>query len=101
MHSFWLAQVSQSLLNKMLDQLRDGGSTITLLTQDDPLCQIYARSVPAAESIYHVEGSGIIATVAYDPNNQRALVVILSKPFLAPVSYIESEVRKSLRAARG
>jgi len=84
MHSFWLAQVSQPLLNKMLEQLHAGGSVIT-----------------READTYTVEGSGITAQINYEPTNQRALVTILSKPFLAPVSYIESEVRKALKEARG
>lgn len=90
MHSFWLAQVSQPLLEKMFEQLRAGGSTVESFILDP------VGSYPA----WKVQGSGIIAQVAYDRINQRALVTILSKPFLAPVSYIESEVRKSLREAR-
>jgi hypothetical protein len=89
-HAFWLAQITQPLLEKMLQQLRDTGNQV------EPLMQ-----VPSAGPAYYVSGSGITATVSFDAVNQRALVQIRSKPFLVPVSYIESQVREALRVARG
>jgi hypothetical protein len=93
MHSFWLANVSRSVLDKMLQDLRDNGNVVqesrsVLPKAHDPL-------------VYGVTGSGITATVVYDPLNARACVTIESKPFLVPVSYIEQKVRESLRVARG
>ena len=89
LHSFWLAQITQPLLDKVLAQLRANGSQV------EPMIIIPPR--PA----WKVNGSGVIASVLYDSVNQRALVQIDSKPFLVPVSYVEQQVREAVRQARG
>lgn len=88
MHSFWLEGVSTPVLHKMLDELRDSGSSVN---------SIIGRAIPA----YAVNGSGIVAEVSYDPIHMRALVEIRSEPMLVPFSYIESEVRRHLAVASG
>jgi len=89
MHSFWLAQVSRPILDRMLQDLRDHGNTV------EPMLIVPGPAVAG----YSVQGSGITARVVYDPSNQRACVTIEEKPWLVPVSYIEQKVRESLKAA--
>jgi hypothetical protein len=90
LHSFWLPQISAPVFEKVLQQLQQSGNTVT------PIMLVPNAGNPA----YTVNGSGIVAQVVFDAANQRALVTILSKPFLVPVSYIEGKVREALRAAR-
>ena len=88
MHSFYLENVTTSVLYKMLEELRAGGNTVK------------AHPVQGGVQVWSVEGSGILAWVHYyDSTGSRTQVTIQDKPFLVPYSLIEQKVREALRVA--
>ena len=83
MTTFTYSNVSADVLSQMLDKLKASGSTVT----------------PEVPNYWTIEGSGIKASVTYQPEKRSAFVIIIAKPFYVPEWMIDGQIREALGRA--